>query len=102
MSSSARPARIRSIGLPVAEARVEPEQPFARGVVVVDAAEVRPDELEQVDALGIQRVDALALEPAGDSRAADAEQVGDGGARSRRSSRSDSIFRAVAIATLGE
>src|SRR5581483_9685167 len=45
------------------------------GVLVVEPEQVRPDELEQVDALGVQRVDACAAKPARDLRARDAEHV---------------------------
>jgi hypothetical protein len=83
------PARAHQIDRPaVAEARIQTEQPGTRRVRLVNAKQVRPDELEQVDPLGVERIDARTLQPASDARAADAEQVGDGG----KSRLSASIF----------
>src|SRR6266508_1428544 len=62
----------------VVEIRVRSEQPFTGRLRLVDPQEAGPDELQQVDSLGVQRIDAGALKPARDARPAHAEQVGDG------------------------
>ena len=61
---------------PVAEQRVDAPKPGAGRLRLVDTKQVRPDELEQVDLLGVERVDPRTLEPARDPRAAHAEDLG--------------------------
>src|SRR5207253_4039402 len=55
------------------------EQPCARGPGLVEAKKVCPDELEQVDLLRVQGIDAGAFEPTRDARATHSQQVRDGG-----------------------
>jgi hypothetical protein len=54
-----------------------PQEPRASSVRLVDAEQVRPDELEQVNLLSVERIDTGALEPASNARAADAEHLGE-------------------------
>src|SRR5437764_15295173 len=62
-------------GPAIAEIGVEAEEPVARGLPVVDAQQLRHDELEQVDAERVRLVDASAAPPARDLRDVDAEHV---------------------------
>ena len=48
----------------IAKQRVDAEEPGERGVLVVDAEDVRPDELEKIDFLGVEGIDSGAAEPA--------------------------------------
>src|SRR5262249_30569146 len=47
-------------GTPVAQVRVQAEEPGASRVRLVQPAQVRPDQLEEADLLGVKRVDARA------------------------------------------
>src|SRR5581483_9924713 len=58
---------------PVAEERIESEQPGERRLALVQAEKAPPDELEEVDLLRIEGVDAGAAQPTCHLRAAHAE-----------------------------
>ena len=62
-------------GPSIAKQRIDAEEPGERGVLVVEAEDVRPDELEEIDFLGVERVDPGAAEPACHLRSADTEQI---------------------------
>ena len=58
ISSSTRPVADDVDRAPVAEVRIQPEEPGPGGVRLVQPQEVRPHQLEQIDLLGVQRIDA--------------------------------------------
>ena len=59
----------------VAERWVDPEEPCECGFLLVQPQQARPDELEQVHLLRVQRINPGAAQPARHLRAADAEHV---------------------------
>src|SRR4029453_5011979 len=71
------PAQPNEIDGPaIAEQGVDAEEPGEGSVAMVDAEQVRPDKLEKIDFLGVERIDPGTLEPAGYLRTAHAEQIG--------------------------
>src|SRR5207244_8415502 len=68
-------------GAAIAERRIETEEPGQRGLAIVEPQQARPDELEQVDLLGVGRIETGAAQPARHLRSADAEHVRETGRR---------------------